>query len=337
MNLNQRGNIIAGFVTNSGGGNITGYVVDTEAVPLIVLTRRHFNGSYLKSHGVNAYFLGRHVSPGLFNMSFINDYGESCSTVTLTANTTNNGYAGSGSTSSSSIERLSGSNHFRVTERGVPPLNGSWRTKWFKGPKAPFAVLKLQETEAGLLQGSCTAEQSEGECRVVRADQLPRSSVTQEKKRIVQVNARVSGRLIVLAVTFCPGDACGMVQWISGDGEYGQLSLVPSAAPAPRPHVPKDCLHNVSWYAYDLDWIYNTSAMTAKSMPSYTCKLGAIIKRCPEHSTALPSEDIRCFKPGTVIRLDRPPEPLNGKTLTIVEPIFSDNFIPKKAGDRLTL
>jgi hypothetical protein len=170
----------------------------------MVLNRRHFNGSYIKSTGVNAYFLGRVVSPGRINMSFINDHGQSCSTVTLTANTPS-----TKDLVSTSVETIADDDHLSATATALPPLNCSWTTKWFKGSQAPFAALSLHETAAGPLQGLCATEGDDGECAVVRADQLPRSNA--KPQRIVQVNARVSGRLVVLAATLCPGGACGMV------------------------------------------------------------------------------------------------------------------------------
>ena len=283
MNLTQHGdNSVTGAVVNSGGGNLTGYVISTETVPLMVLERRHFNGSYLKSRGVNAYFLGHLVGPGIFNMSFINDNGQSCSTVTLTLNTTT-AREDDNIISAADIHPTFDSNSPLPPTALPPTLNCSWTTKWFKGSQAPIAALNLHETPNGNLQGSCTAPPGAqmqdkeggggvgaGECTVVRTDQL----YTPRRHTIVQVNFRVSGRLVVLAATLCPSGVCGMVQWISGDGDSGQLSLVPSGDASascsspphppvppptpPHPHPsPRKCLHNSSWYAWDLDWNFD--------------------------------------------------------------------------------
>eukprot|EP00937_MAST-01D_sp_MAST-1D-sp2_P001147 g1147.t1 len=52
------------------------------------------------------------------------------------------------------------------------------------------------------------------------------------------------------------------------------------------------------WYAWQPDWDFANTSMTAKAAPSYTCSAGALMKRCLAHSTDLPPADVQCFKPG---------------------------------------
>ena len=246
MNITQHADgRVTGVCTNAGGGNLTGYVVNTEPTPLLVLERRHFKGSYGKDHGVSAYFLGRGVAPDLFGMSFVNNNGQSCSTVTLTKSTPGEPQrSGCGPVLSMAAAPPPLP---RPPPPPLPPLNCSWTTKWVNGSRAPIATLSLSQTATGPLRGSCTtttpasvvrAEATKGSstangrsgCSVVRADQLPRLHA--QPKRVVQVNVEVPAGMFVLGATLCPGGACGMVQWIGGDGSSGQLSLIASAGSA---------------------------------------------------------------------------------------------------------
>ena len=351
MNLTHHGDgNITGACIDSGGGNLTGYTVDTESVQLMVLSRRHFPGSYIKSTGVNAFFLGRLESPNRARMAFTNDNGQSCSAVTLTRIGLEAFRAPVAVTQVPAQGRVhgqwQGQGQAQAAPVAPPFLNCSWVAQWVNGSKMPFAALSLRQTGSGNgsqplsppVQGACTAAAGAGAgsvtgagaCTVLRAAQIPGPTT------VVQVTMRTAGTVVALTSSLCPGGACGMAQWVSGDGSAGQLTLLPSAdsacsAPAPTPPAPQPtptptpptplhCLQNGSWYAWKPDWDFTSTSMTAKAAPSYSCSLGAIMKRCLGHSATLPPADVRCYEPGATVDLRGAPRPFKDD-LALVDPV----------------
>ena len=147
--------------------------------------------------------------------------------------------------------------------------NCSWVAKWVNGSKPPFATLSLRQTGRGNdsqplsppIQGTCTAiassasratlgavagnrttsggtggavagEATAGEaCTVLRAACIPQPGPNSRQYTVVQVTMRTAGRLVALTGSLCHGGACGMVQWIDGEGNAGQLTLLPLELP----------------------------------------------------------------------------------------------------------
>lgn len=96
--------------------------------------------------------------------------------------------------------------------------------------------------------------------------------------------------------------------------------VIPPGVPGPTP--PSECLPNGSWYAYTPDWDFTPTRITAVAKPTYNCPLGALLKTCEPKSTTLPPADVRCFKPGTSLKLTAPPKPSGNSGLEIVQPVF---------------
>ena len=262
MNLTHHGDGSITGVCDSGGGNLTGYTVDTEAVQLLVLSRRHFPGSYIKSTGVQAFFIGQLESATRANMAFTNNNGQSCSAVTLTrigldvplvpvVVTQVRAQRGA-------QERWQGLGRGRRQVQAapaVPFLNCSWVAQWVNGSKVPFAALGLRQTGSGNgsqplsppILGVCSADATSAPraraktgpfnetrvaaaaCTVLRAAMIPQGDKG-HAYTVVQVTMRTESTVVALTASLCHGGLCGMVQWKGGDGSGGQLTLLPSAS-----------------------------------------------------------------------------------------------------------
>lgn len=260
MNLTHHGDgSVTGACVGSGGGNLTGYTVDTEAVQLLVLSRRHFPGSYLKSTGVQAFFIGQLESATRASMAFTNSNGQSCSAVTLTrieldASPAPVAAAQVGAEAGAQEQwQVLGPRRRQAQAAPAAPvapfLNCSWAAQWVNGSKAPFAALSLHQTGSGNgsqpisppIHGMCSAAATSGTgasngteaavaaaaCIVLRTAMIPqnRTNIT-----VVQVTMRTAGTVVALTASLCSGGACGMAQWKGGDGSRGQLTLLPSAS-----------------------------------------------------------------------------------------------------------
>ena len=150
----------------------------------------------------------------------------------------------------------------------LPPLLRcqSFTQLQVNGSKLPFATLSLRQTGRGNdsqplsppIQGTCTAIASSASrarlgavagnrttaggtggavapeataCTVLRAACIPQPRPNSVQYTVVQVTMRTAGRLVALTGSLCHGGACGMVQWIDGEGNAGQLTLLPLDLP----------------------------------------------------------------------------------------------------------
>lgn len=105
--------------------------------------------------------------------------------------------------------------------------------------------------------------------------------------------------------------------------QLGQLLAPPALPPAPVPPSFHCLPPNGSWYAYRPDWNYSVGTdgvHVAIANDVHTCPQGALLKRCLEHSTMLPSADLRCYPPGTTIQLHAAPRAFSSQ-YEIVEPV----------------
>eukprot|EP00041_Stephanoeca_diplocostata_P026348 m.709152 g.709152 ORF g.709152 m.709152 type:complete len:899 (+) comp22941_c0_seq29:78-2774(+) len=85
----------------------------------------------------------------------------------------------------------------------------------------------------------------------------------------------------------------------------GVLNGTIPTPPAPPP--PAECLGGTKWYAYDPDWQYHPTNLTARATPSFHCAQGALLKRCIARAHTLPPSEVRCFPPNATVPLMAPP------------------------------